>query len=47
MDADEFRAFGKEAVDFVADYLENIRERCVFSYGLVINNQIREKSFMS
>lgn len=29
MNADEFRAFGKEAVDFVADYLENIRERDV------------------
>lgn len=29
MDADEFRAFGKEAVDFVAEYLENIRERDV------------------
>lgn len=29
MDAEEFRAFCKEAVDFVADYLENIRDRDV------------------
>lgn len=32
MDADEFRAFGRAAVDFVADYLENIRERCVSAF---------------
>ncbi|KAL4219037.1 hypothetical protein ACF0H5_021620 [Mactra antiquata] len=30
MDADEFRRCGKEMVDFVADYLENIRDRRVF-----------------
>lgn len=30
MDAEEFRKFGYAAIDFVADYLENIRERCVF-----------------
>lgn len=29
MDANEFRAFGRAAVDFVADYLENIEERWV------------------
>lgn len=29
MDADEFRKFGYAAIDFVADYLENIRERFV------------------
>lgn len=27
MDAEEFRKFGYAAIDFVADYLENIRER--------------------
>lgn len=27
MDADEFREFGKNAVDYIADYLENIRNR--------------------
>lgn len=27
MDADEFRKRGKEMVDIVADYLENIRDR--------------------
>ena len=27
MDASEFRRRGKEMVDYVADYLENIRER--------------------
>lgn len=34
MDADEFRAFGKEAVDFVAEYLENVRERWVSNDSL-------------
>lgn len=29
MDAKEFREFGKAAVDFVADYLENIRDHDV------------------
>ncbi|GAB0089416.1 3,4-dihydroxyphenylacetaldehyde synthase [Sergentomyia squamirostris] len=29
MDANEFREFGKAAVDFVADYLENIRDKDV------------------
>lgn len=29
MDATEFRKFGRAAVDFVADYLENVRERYV------------------
>lgn len=29
MNADEFRAFGKATVDYIADYLENIRERQV------------------
>ncbi|XP_055639644.1 3,4-dihydroxyphenylacetaldehyde synthase [Toxorhynchites rutilus septentrionalis] len=29
MDINEFREFGKAAIDFVADYLENIRERDV------------------
>lgn len=27
MNAEEFRSFGKAAIDFVADYLENIRDR--------------------
>jgi len=30
MDATTFRRAGKEMVDFVADYLENIRDRRVF-----------------
>lgn len=29
MDADEFRKYGKQAIDFIADYMENIRERPV------------------
>ena len=29
MDANSFREFGKAAVDFIADYLENIREHDV------------------
>ena len=29
MDADEFRVKGKEMVDYIADYLENIKERRV------------------
>lgn len=28
MDVNEFREFGRAAIDFVADYLENIRDRC-------------------
>lgn len=32
MDAKEFREFGRAAVDFVADYLENIRDRFVIFY---------------
>ncbi len=31
MDASEFRKAGKEMVDYVADYLENIRDRRVLS----------------
>ena len=27
MDADEFRTWGKKMVDYIADYLENIRDR--------------------
>lgn len=27
MDVNEFREFARSAVDFVADYLENIRDR--------------------
>lgn len=27
MDVNQFREFARSAVDFVADYLENIRER--------------------
>lgn len=30
MDAEEFRRFGKQMVDYVADYLENIRDRKPF-----------------
>lgn len=37
MDAEEFRKFGYAAVDFVADYLENIRERFV---GFQIQNKL-------
>lgn len=29
MNAEEFRKFGRAAVDFVADYIENLRERQV------------------
>lgn len=29
MNAEEFRRHGKEMIDYVADYLENIRERRV------------------
>lgn len=27
MDANDFREFGRAAIDFVADYLENVQER--------------------
>jgi hypothetical protein len=27
MNTEEFKEFGKAAIDFVADYFENIRER--------------------
>lgn len=27
MNADEFREFGRATIDFIADYLENIRDR--------------------
>ncbi|XP_030764776.1 histidine decarboxylase [Sitophilus oryzae] len=30
MDSEEFRTKGKEVIDYIADYLENIRERRVF-----------------
>ena len=30
MDFDEYRVKGKEVVDYIADYLEHIRERRVF-----------------
>jgi hypothetical protein len=29
MDAEEFRKFGKAAVDYIADYIETIRDRDV------------------
>ena len=29
MDAEEFRKYGRKMVDYIADYLENIRERDV------------------
>lgn len=29
MDSDRFREFGKAAIDYIADYLDNIRERYV------------------
>lgn len=32
MDADSFREFGKATIDYLADYLENIRERSVLFY---------------
>lgn len=34
MDAQDFREFGRAAVDFVADYLENVQDRwvCVSHY---------------
>lgn len=31
MNADEFREFGRATIDFIADYLENIRDRYVNS----------------
>lgn len=40
MDAQEFREFGYAAVDFVADYLENVRERLVEK---VINRQFKDE----
>ena len=30
MDAEEFRKRGKEMVDYIADYMENLRDRRVF-----------------
>lgn len=30
MDSNEFREFGRAAIDFVADYFDNIRERYEF-----------------
>lgn len=30
MDVNEFREFGKAAIDWVADYLENVRDRYEF-----------------
>lgn len=32
MDAEEFRKFGKAAVDYLANYFENIRERSVLPF---------------
>lgn len=32
MDAESFREFGKAAIDYLADYLENIRERSVIMH---------------
>lgn len=32
MNAKEFREFGYAAVDFIADYMENVHERCVRDY---------------
>lgn len=29
MDINEFREFGRAAIDFLADYFENIRERSI------------------
>lgn len=29
MNAEEFREFGRATIDFIADYLENIRDRYV------------------
>lgn len=29
MNAKEFREFGYAAIDFIADYMENVHERCV------------------
>lgn len=37
MDAQEFREFGRAAIDFVADYLENIRDRWEAFYLLFLN----------
>lgn len=35
MDVNEFREFGRAAIDFVADYLENIRDRCANNKSIV------------
>lgn len=37
MDVNDFREFGKEAIDFIADYLENIRDRYKTYYYYQIN----------
>lgn len=44
MDADEFRKFGYAAIDFVADYLENIRERFVQMEIFEITKRKRQTS---
>lgn len=38
MSPDEFREFGRAAVDFIADYIENIRER----YGVEFRGVVRD-----
>lgn len=38
MDVQEFREFGRAAIDFVADYLENIRDRFVVFENIRIDD---------
>jgi hypothetical protein len=39
MDAESFREFGKAAIDYLADYLENIRERSVVMHFYYISKK--------
>jgi len=37
MEAKNFKVFGKEMVDYISDYLENIRDRYAYIYMMSIN----------
>lgn len=37
MDANSFREFGRAAIDFCADYLENIGDRFVKNWRLLLD----------
>lgn len=44
MDAAGFKDFAKEMVDYVAGYLENIRDRCV---NLIVNERRVEQTTLN